>query len=170
MAFSCHFPSFFVVVISKLLAGALKKRQTIRGQLKLHLLYRSGFEYIAQYRRLLKSPLADAPQVNRYTLLITELGTEIVALTLHHCFYCAMMVAYSAIEGYEICLPHTYILFPFALFFYPLFLLLIRIHNRKCRMGEVFCRQTRQIFAGILDVFQKNLTHYVGKRPARTVV
>ena len=75
-------------------------------------------------RLLLKSPLADAPQVYRYTLLITELGTEIVALTLHDRFYCAMMVANSAIECYEICLPHTYILFLFALFFYPLFSIL----------------------------------------------
>ena len=33
-------------------------------------------------RFLLKSPLADAIQVNRYTLLIRKLGTEIVALTL----------------------------------------------------------------------------------------
>ena len=30
-----------------------------------------------------------------------------------------------------------------------------------------FCRQTRQIFAGILDVLQKNLTRYDGKRPIK---
>ena len=70
-------------------------------------------------RLLLKSPLADAPQVYRYTLLITELGTEIIALTLHYRFYCAMIVTNSAIELYEICLPHTYILCSFALFVYP---------------------------------------------------
>ena len=71
------------------------------------------------YRLLLKSPLTDAPQVNCYALLITELGTEIIALTLHDCFNCATIVADSAIELYEICLPHTYILCSFALFFYP---------------------------------------------------
>jgi len=40
-------------------------------------------------------------------------------LTLHNCFDCAIIVADSAIELYEICLPHTYILCSFALFFYP---------------------------------------------------
>ena len=75
-------------------------------------------------RLLLESPLTDAPQIYRYTLLIRELGTEIVALTLHYRFYCATIVADSAIEYYEICLPHTYILYSFALFFYPLLLLL----------------------------------------------
>ncbi len=72
------------------------------------------------YRLLLKSPLTDAPQVNGYTLLIAELGTEIIALTLHFCFYYATIVADSAIELDEICLPHTYILCSFALFLYPL--------------------------------------------------
>ncbi len=38
------------------------------------------------------------------------------------------MLTDSAIEFYEICLPHTYILCSFALFVYP-FLLLIRIDN-----------------------------------------
>ena len=71
---------------------------------------------------LLKSPLADAPQVDRYALLITELGTEMIALTLHYCFNCAAIVADSAIGCSEICLPHTYILCSFALFFYPLFI------------------------------------------------
>jgi hypothetical protein len=47
------------------------------------------------------------------------LGTEIVALALHYCFDCATIVTDSAIELYEICLPHTYILCSFALFFYP---------------------------------------------------
>ena len=75
-------------------------------------------------RLLLESPLTDAPLIYRYTLLIRELGTEIVALTLHYRFYCATIVADSAIEYYEICLPHTYILYSFALFFYPLLLLL----------------------------------------------
>ena len=70
---------------------------------------------------LLKSPLADPPQVNCYALLIAELGTEIIALTLQYTFDCATIVADSAIEGYEICLPHTYILCSFVLFFYPLF-------------------------------------------------
>ena len=37
-------------------------------------------------RFLLESPLADAPQVNGDTLLISELGTEIVALTLYFSF------------------------------------------------------------------------------------
>lgn len=73
-------------------------------------------------RLLLKSPLADTPQVNCYALLIAELGTEIVALTLHYTFDCATIVAGSAIEGYEICLPHTYIPSSFALFFYHLFI------------------------------------------------
>ena len=82
-------------------------------------------------RFLLKSPLADAIQVNRYTLLIRKLGTEIVALTLQYTFDYATIVADSAIELYEICLPHTYILCSFALFVYPfpLFLPLIRISN-----------------------------------------
>ena len=44
-------------------------------------------------RLLLKSPLTDAPQVNRYTLLITALGMEIVALTLHYRFYFVTIVA-----------------------------------------------------------------------------
>ena len=72
------------------------------------------------YRLLLKSPLADAPQVNCYALLIAELGTEIITLTLHFCCYYATIVADSAIELDEICLPHSYILCFFALFFYPL--------------------------------------------------
>jgi len=44
-------------------------------------------------------------------------------------FDCATIVADSAIELYEICLPHTYILCSFALFVYPfpLFLPLICI-------------------------------------------
>ena len=42
------------------------------------------------------------------------------------------------------------------------------IHSRKCRMGERFFRQTRQIFAGILGVCQENLTKYGGKRSAQT--
>ena len=71
------------------------------------------------YRLLLKSPLTDAPQIYRYTLLITEFGTEIIALTLRYRFDCATIVADSAIELYEICLPHTYILCSFALLFYP---------------------------------------------------
>ena len=68
-------------------------------------------------RLLLKSPLTDTPQVDCYALLITKLGTEIIALTLRYCFDCATIVADSAIELYEICLPHTYILCSFALFF-----------------------------------------------------
>ena len=75
--------------------------------------------YIVIDRPLLKFPLAHAPQINGDTLLVAELGTEIIALTLCCGFYCAIMVADSAIELYEICLPHTYILCSFALFFYP---------------------------------------------------
>ena len=67
-------------------------------------------------RLLLESPLTDAPQVYRYTLLIRELGPEIVALTLHYRFNCAIIVADSVIEGYKICLPYTYILYSSALF------------------------------------------------------
>ena len=40
------------------------------------------------------------------------------------------------------------------------------IHSRKCRTGERFCRQTRQIFADILCVCQENLTMDGGKRSA----
>lgn len=43
------------------------------------------------------------------------------------------------------------------------------IRNRGCRPGEEFFRQTRQIFAGILYVWQENLTQYGGKRPVRAV-
>ena len=46
---------------------------------------------------LLESPLADAPQVNGDTLLISKLGTEIVALALHFSFDYATIVADSAI-------------------------------------------------------------------------
>ena len=70
-------------------------------------------------RLLLESPLADAPQVYLYTLLICKLGTEIVALMLCYHFNCATIVADSAIELYENCLPHSYILCSFALSFYP---------------------------------------------------
>ena len=77
-------------------------------------------------RPLLKSLLANAPQIYGYTLLITELGTEIVALALCHGFHRVIMLTDRTIELYEICLPHTYILCSFALFVYP-FLLLIRI-------------------------------------------
>ncbi len=80
-------------------------------------------------RFLLKSPLTDAPQVYRYALLICKLGTEIVALTLRYRFDCATIVADSALELDEICLPHTFILCSFALFFYPFFQLLIRIYD-----------------------------------------
>ena len=48
-------------------------------------------------RFLLESPLADAPQVNGDTLLISKLGTEIVALALHFSFDYATIVADSAI-------------------------------------------------------------------------
>ena len=77
---------------------------------------------------LLKSPLADAPQVYRYTLPITELGTEIMALMSHYRFNCATIVTDSATECYEICLPHTYIFCSFALFFYPFLLFHLLIH------------------------------------------
>ena len=79
-------------------------------------------------RSLLESPLANAPQIYGYTLLITEFGTEIVALALRHGFHRVIMLPDSAIELYEICLPHTYILCSFALFVYP-FLLLTRIFS-----------------------------------------
>ena len=75
------------------------------------------------YRLLLKSPLADAPQVNCNAILIAELGTEIVALTLHFCFYYVTIVTDSAVELDEFCLPHSFILSSFALFFYPFFTL-----------------------------------------------
>ena len=71
------------------------------------------------YRLLLKSPLADVPQVDCYALLITKLGTEIIALTLHYGFDCAIIVTYSAIKLYEICLSHTYILCLFTPLFSP---------------------------------------------------
>ena len=48
-------------------------------------------------RLLLESPLADAPQVNGNTLLISKLGTEIVALALYFSFDYATIVADSAI-------------------------------------------------------------------------
>ncbi len=70
-------------------------------------------------RRLLESPLADALQVYHYALLITELGVEIVALTLYDCIDCATIVIDSAIELYEICFPYTYILCSFALLSAP---------------------------------------------------
>lgn len=81
-------------------------------------------------RLLLKPPLADPPQVYRYTLLITKFGTEIVALTLHYCFDYATIVADGAIELYEVCLPHTYILCSFALFVY-LFSLFSTLDSHK---------------------------------------
>ena len=43
------------------------------------------------YYFLLKSLLTDALQVDRYTLLITELGTEIISLMLRYRFNCAIM-------------------------------------------------------------------------------
>ena len=101
----------------RLIAGQLRKpfQQVVFG--------------IAVDRLLLESPLADAPQVNRNTLLIRKLGTEIVALTLHYRFNCATIVADSAIECYEICLPRTYILYSFALFFHPfLYILTLDSH------------------------------------------
>ncbi len=79
------------------------------------------FFRIVVNRLLLESPLADAPQVDRHTLLIAKLGTKIVALALRYRFNCATIVADGAIERYEICLPHTYIFYSFALFIYPLF-------------------------------------------------
>ena len=81
-------------------------------------------------RLLLKSPLADPPQVDCYALLVCKFGTEIVALTLHFCFDCATIVADSAIELDEICLPHSYFLGSFALFCYP-FLTLDSHHQYK---------------------------------------
>ena len=88
-------------------------------------------------RSLLESPLANAPQIYGYTLLITEFGTEIVALALRHGFHRVIMLTDSAIELYEICLPHTCILCSFALFVYT-FLLLIRIFNlRQSSQGKL---------------------------------
>ena len=58
-------------------------------------------------RLLLKSPLADPPQVYCYALLVCKFGTEIVALTLHFCFDCGTIVAGSAIELDEICLNYS---------------------------------------------------------------
>ena len=48
----------------------------------------------------------------------------------NQCFLnCATIVADSAIEYYEICLPHTYILYSFALFFHPfLYILTLDSH------------------------------------------
>ena len=83
-------------------------------------------------RILLKFPLADTPQINGVTLLVAELGTEIIALTLCCSFYCAIIIADNAIKLNEICLPHTYILCSFALFGYP-FLLLIRIYSIRVK-------------------------------------
>ena len=83
-------------------------------------------------RILFKFPLADAPQINGVTLLVAELGTEIIALTLCCSFYCAIIIADNAIKLNEICLPHTYILCSFALFGYP-FLLLIRIYSIRVK-------------------------------------
>ena len=65
------------------------------------------------YRILLKSPLADTPQVDCYALLIIKLGMEIIALMLHYGFDYATIVTYSAIGLCEICF---YILSPFVLF------------------------------------------------------
>lgn len=56
----------------------------------------NGFGIVVD-RLLLESPLADAPQVNGNTLLISKLGTEIVALALHFSFDYATIVADSAI-------------------------------------------------------------------------
>ncbi|MCI8879795.1 MAG: hypothetical protein HFH28_03640 [Clostridiaceae bacterium] len=87
-------------------------------------------------RSLLESPLANAPQIYGYTLLITEFGTEIVALALRHGFHRVIMLPDSAIELYEICLPHTNILCSFALFVYT-FLLLIRIKGFRIAMRKM---------------------------------
>ena len=38
--------------------------------------------------------------------------------------------------------------------------------SRSMPNGREFCRQARQIFAGILGGFQENFTQYGGKRPA----
>lgn len=65
---------------------------------------------------LFEPPLTDAPQVNCYSLIIAELGTIVVILTLHFCFDYPTITADSAIELDEICLSHTYILRSFALF------------------------------------------------------
>ena len=56
-------------------------------------------------------------------LRISQLSTQLLTQE-GYCFNYATIVADSAIECYEICLPHTYILYSFALFFYPLLLLL----------------------------------------------
>ena len=100
-------------------------------------------------RLLLESPLADAPQVDRDTLLIAKLGTEIVALTLHYFFDRATIVADSAIERYEICLPHSYILCSFALFFYPF--LTLDSHSQSPPISCVFCRWKRSLEKGQLN-------------------
>ena len=90
--------------------------------------------YIVIDRTLLKFPLAHAPQINGDTLLIAELGTEMIALALCCGFYCAIMVADCVIELYEICFPYTYILCSFALSVY-FFLLLIRIFKQNVAVG-----------------------------------
>jgi hypothetical protein len=40
------------------------------------------------------------------------------------------------------------------------------IHSGECRISETLFRWARQIFAGILDVFQKNLTQSGGTMTA----
>lgn len=71
------------------------------------------------YRFVLEAPLDNVPQVDRYTLLITELGTKIVALTLYYCFDCATIVVNSAIEPDKIYFSYAYIFLLFCAVFLP---------------------------------------------------
>ncbi len=71
-------------------------------------------------------------------------------MTLHYHFNCATIIADSAIEPYEICLPYIYILYSFALFVYP-FLLLIRISSASARQTHLLLLQALHF-----DFFQAN--------------
>lgn len=70
-------------------------------------------------RLLFKSPLADPPQVYCYALFVCKFGTEIVAVTLHFCFYGATIVADSTIELDEIGWPYYLHSLLFVLLFHP---------------------------------------------------
>ena len=56
-----------------------------------------------RFRPLFESARANTPLIGRYTLLITELETEIVVLALHFFLFCAVSLHFSAIDSRTLC-------------------------------------------------------------------
>jgi len=85
---------------------------------------------------------------------------------LHNRFDCATFVADSAIELYEICLPHSYILCSFALFFYPLLTLDSHFQYKLIQNVRAFVVDKggkTALFHKNSELFKKHVNHVLAQ-------